>query len=950
LEQLQALGLGKVEFHPGNSNGNERRRRRANSSSESLKIGALNVRRLATTSEARLIELQTAVSQVSLDVLALSELRYYGTGSIDLNDSNYRLFHAGPETADSTISGTGFLVHKRLQHTIQEFKSLHPRMSQLTIKYLKKTINLVAIYAPAAASEEEYENFLQQVELHSKAPNTILLGDFNAKVGQASTAERSVGAFGGGDRNVNGELLVQFCEKNSMKIGNTFFKHREGRSWTWRSPGGRTHNMIDYIIYTKRWSQWINNVSVVSQFSFETDHRLVRATLHLTRTGRVQKRTPKRKVRHIHKETFNLLVASAPPRTDYEDLRRVLEEAAEGAELEQRRVGRVSLHTKELMRRRLGLLQQREHGAARVLGREIRGRMKADLEAHRFELFRRVVSECNSLKKVQAESAIGRKRITQIRRSEESPLETSVESMSAVVKDFYESLYTSRVQVPFTPKTETDECPIFLEAELREALKTMQAGKAPGEDGITVEMLKAAKETLLPVLTDMLNRYLVEERIDDHLADTSTLLLYKKGDDSLLKNYRPISLLSAIAKLFTRTICNRIKTTMEGEQGEEQAGFRAGFSTIEHIATICELIERCKEFHIPLYLCFVDFEKAFDSVELNALWRSMQSQGVHPQLIRLLQNIYSQAKNIIRLNVDQRVEVKIQRGVRQGDPISPMLFNAALEDIFRRLDWQDGGITINGEHLTHLRFADDIVLISTNREEMQRRLQELSKAASGSGLKINEGKTEWIGGQEDDPADTLTLNGKEIKKTTNFVYLGRQVSSPLNLKGELARRTRAGWFAFSKLSSYLTARRVPMKHKRYLYNMCVLPAMLYACETWAPTAHDMTIMEVAQRRIERRMAGITLYDRWTNERLRRRTGVADIVEEIRRRKNTFAWQVARKPPSRWIVQVMSWYPREGRRGAGRPRRRWQDDLGHRAGGRNWMRVAREMSLDEWLLL
>jgi len=562
------------------------------------------------------------------------------------------------------------------------------------------------------------------------------------------------------------------------------------------------------------------------------------------------------RARRIHRDIFHRMVKVGQASLgedgrvvqemrDYEGVKKVLENAAECAQLDQRQAERVRPHTKELMRQRLELLQQRLPGAAAVLGREIRRQLKADLEAHRFELFRRVVTECNSLRRVQAETAIGRKRICQIRRREGEPVETSVQALSAAVKDYYDKLYTSRVQVPFHPKTESDECPKFLEAELREALKTMQTGKAPGDDGITVEMLKAAQETLLPILTGMLNRYLEEGRIDNNLANSSTLLLPKKGDLTLLSNYRPISLLSSIAKLFTRTLCNRIKATMEHEQGEEQAGFRAGFSTIEHIATLCELIERCREFRVPLYICFVDFEKAFDSVELNALWRSMQCQGVHPQLIRLLQSIYTQAKNVVRINADQRVEVKIERGVRQGDPISPMLFNAALEDIFRRLDWHDGGINIDGDHLTHLRFADDIVIISTNMAEIQTRLRELSVMAAKSGLKINEAKTEWLSNQQEDPPPALTLNGKEIKRANNFVYLGRQVSSPQNLPGELARRVRAGWFAFSKLSSYLTARRVPMKHKRYLFNMCILPAMLYACETWAPRESDLTIMEIA---------------------------------------------------------------------------------------------------------
>jgi Reverse transcriptase (RNA-dependent DNA polymerase) len=418
----------------------------------------------------------------------------------------------------------------------------------------------------------------------------------------------------------------------------------------------------------------------------------------------------------------------------------------------------------------------------------------------------------------------------------------------------------------------------------------------------------------------------------------------------LLKNYRPISLISVIAKLFTRTISNRIETTIEREQGREQAGFRAGFSTTEHILSLCELIERSKEYRMPLYICFVDFEKAFDSVEMNALWNSLQRQGVHPKLIRLLRSFYLQAKNEFRVNIDQLVEVKIARGVRQGDPISPKLFNASLEDVFRRLDWDSGGLNINGQYLTHLRFADDIALISGNLEELQQRLQELSEEAAGSGLKINEDKTELMCNAEEDAQCQLTLNGKTIRRSKTFTYLGRQVSMPLDMKSELMRRVKAGWFAFSKMKTYLTARGTPMRHKRSLHDQVILPAMLYACESWSPTASDLQYIAVAQRRIERRMARKSLRDRITNDHLRRITGALDVVEAFRRRKSIYAWNVARMNPERWTPQLMNWHPWQAKRGRGRPSRRWQDDLRQKAGGRNWMRVARDLSQREWILL
>jgi len=529
-------------------------------------------------------------------------------------------------------------------------------------------------------------------------------------------------------------------------------------------------------------------------------------------------------------------------------------------------------------------------------------------------------------------------------------METSAEGIGRAVKDFYQQLYASQVQVPFDPGGWTEECPDFMESELRSALSRMKTDKAPGEDGITVEMMNASADRLLPLLTGMLNRYLNDGYIDDELVDSATILLFKKGDPSLLKNYRPISLLSSISKLFTRTICTRIEQTMEREQGDEQAGFRAGFSTTEHIMTLCELIERTKEYPSSLYICFVDFEKAFDSVERNSMWKALESQGVHPKINRLLQNIYLQQRNTIILNNDQRVEVDVQRGVRQGDPISPILFNAALEDIFRRLNWGRGGLSINGRPLTHLRFADDIIIVSRSLKELRRRLRELSTEAARSGMKINEAKTEWMSNSTEIPLHPPMLNGKVLKKTESYVYLGRHISMPLDLKSEIRRRIRAGWLAYKKVDIYLTARHVPMKQKRMLFNQTILPAMLYGCETWTATAEHLRMLRVAQRRIERRMAGTTLFDHMTNEHLRAITGVKDLVVESHRRKRAFAWRIAQMDPERWCVQMMNWRPYGVKRPAGRPRTRWQDELRHSGAGANWLRGARERTKSRWMTL
>ena len=156
--------------------------------------------------------------------------------------------------------------------------------------------------------------------------------------------------------------------------------------------------------------------------------------------------------------------------------------------------------------------------------------------------------------------------------------------------------------------------------------------------------------------------------------------------------------------------------TLDQPQPREQAGFRSGYSTIDHIQLISQLQEKAEEYNIPLCFAFVDYEKAFDSIEFNALFESLENQVVEAAYITLLRDLYNGAKSTLKLHRDSD-KVKLQRGVTQGDDISPKLFTACLQDaIINKINWENKGINIDGEHLSHLIFADNIVMIAKSPE------------------------------------------------------------------------------------------------------------------------------------------------------------------------------------------------------------------------------------------
>ena len=445
-----------------------------------------------------------------------------------------------------------------------------------------------------------------------------------------------------------------------------------------------------------------------------------------------------------------------------------------------------------------------------------------------------------------------------------------------------------------------DDIPPVGADEVAKALKEMKRGKAPGNDEILVDVLKDGGDIVLDQLAKLFTLCIEKTQIPDSWNNALMILIHKKGDIKDVKNYRPISLLSNTYKLFTKVLTNRITRILDFNQPREQAGFRSGFSTMDHLHTLNQLIEKTCEYRLPLCVVFVDYAQAFDSIETQAVITDLQQQGVHYKYIKLIEVMYSKATATIHLHKDSD-EFPINRGVRQGDTISPKLFNAALEGIFRKISWENEGININGERLNHLRFADDIILIAEDGHKLEEMLNDLSTASNKVGLKINMRKTKAMFNQFC-IEQKIMLENTEIEKVDHYIYLGQQIRMDHEQLDEVKRRTRAGWSAFGNLSDIMRS-SIPICLKRKVFNQCVLPAMMYGSETWAVTKKMEQKLKTTQHSMERTMLGISKWDRKTLHWIRNQTKVADIMQSIRRKKWKWAGHLARTSDNRWTKRI-----------------------------------------------
>ena len=599
------------------------------------------------------------------------------------------------------------------------------------------------------------------------------------------------------------------------------------------------------------------------------------------------------------------------------------------------------------------------------------------------ERIRKILADFKGLKKIPAiRDPKGNKRIDSMRDAN-GKLVTAKQEVADVFALFYETLYTGQPK-EVGHALEEDEClreslePITLE-ELRAALALMKRGKAKDENGIIAEMLKDGSTDLISVVRGVFNDILLLRKdLPEEWRKTKLVVIFKKGDPTMAANYRPIAILPILYKLFSRVLCSRLQEYLMPHQSVDQAAYRKGFSAADHLLTVAQLIERSNEFNFPVWLALVDFEKAFDTVEHGPLWEVLKSQGVPVHYIVLLKRLYRDQTASVQAGTRSRT-FSISRGVKQGDPISALLFIAIMQACFSELQgrWANAnkrrtgvlfGISIAPgiRNLTELRFADDVILVAQSKSDVTKMLQDLATFSAKYGLKLHFGKTKimtWNALSQTDVS--VSVEGQCVTildEATAERYLGRKLAFRNCQATEIANRIAAGWAAFTKHKSELCCKEYLLRDRLRLFDAVVTPAVLYACSTWALTKTMEKKLQVTRRRMLRFVFRIFRkkvegesedwvdYLRRANSRIQKLStelGAKEWVETQRCYKWRFAGELARQTDSRWSQLVLDWKPHWGQgRSRGHPTTRWSDQIEQFAGG-DWMAIAADP--DQWEL-
>ena len=218
-----------------------------------------------------------------------------------------------------------------------------------------------------------------------------------------------------------------------------------------------------------------------------------------------------------------------------------------------------------------------------------------------------------------------------------------------------------------------------------------------------------------------------------------------------LENWRPISLVNVDSKLASKVIANRIKTVLPQIIHHNQSSFIKGRFIGEVARSILDIIDYTESLKLPGILLFIDFEKAFGSIEWDFLYQSLEAFGFGPTLTGWIKTFYNNLSSCVINNGLFSKPFKLERGVRQGDPLSPYLFVVANEHV--------EGIKIDNDEIKTLLYADDMTATLTNTSSVEIFMQILNDFEKCSGLKMNVSKTKamWIGANKNSLEKPLGL-------------------------------------------------------------------------------------------------------------------------------------------------------------------------------------------------
>ncbi|KAK3516038.1 hypothetical protein QTP70_002514 [Hemibagrus guttatus] len=837
-----------------------------------------------------------------VDILCVQETRWKGSKARSIG-AGFKLFYYG---VDSKRNGVGVVLKEEFVRNVLEVKRVSDRVMSLKLEIEGVMLNVVSGYAPQVGCElEEKERFWSELdEVMESIPTgerVVIGADFNGHVGEGNTGDEEVmGKFGVKERNLEGQMVVDFAKRMDMGVVNTYFQKREEHRVTYKSGGRSTQ--VDYILCRRGNLKEISDCKVVVGESVARQHRMVvcRMTLMVCKKKRseIEEKTKWWKLKkeecceEFRQKLSQPLGGQVVLPDDWETTAEVIRETGRkvlGVSSGRRKEDKEtwwwnedvqdSIQRKRLAKKKWDMDRTEEN---RQEYKELQHRVKREVSTAKQKAYDELYTRLDTREGEKDFYRLARQRdrdgkdVQQVRviKDRDGRVLTSEESVQRRWKEYFEELMNEenerekRVEGVNSVEQKVDK---IRKDEVRKALKRMKSGKAVGPDDIPVEVWKCLGEAAVEFLTRLFNRVLESEKMPEEWRSSVLVPIFKnKGDVQSCSNYRGIKLMSHTMKVWERVVEARLRKVVE--ICEQQYGFMPRKSTTDAIFALRILMEKYRDGQRELHCVFVDLEKAYDRVPREELWYCMRKSGVAEKYVRVVQDMYERSRTVVRCAVGQTEEFKVEVGLHQGSALSPFLFAIVMDQLSEE---------VRQESPWTMMFADDIVICSESREQVEENLERWRFALERRGMKVSRSKTEYMCVNEREGSGTVRLQGEEVKKVQEFKYLGSTVQSNGECGKEVKKRVQAGWNGWRKVSGVLCDQKISARIKGKVYRTVVRPAMLYGLETVSLRKRQESELEVAELKMLRFSLGVTRLDRIRNEYIRGTAHVGRLGDKVR---------------------------------------------------------------------
>lgn len=412
--------------------------------------------------------------------------------------------------------------------------------------------------------------------------------------------------------------------------------------------------------------------------------------------------------------------------------------------------------------------------------------------------------------------------------------------------------------------------------ETAKAVSALRRAAAAGSDKIDASLLRAGKPILDWIHLAVTAVWNSGKSPKEWRFSVITAIYKRKGPKDSPGNYRGISLLSIVGKVYASILLHRVSEQIEPQLHEAQCGFRKGRGTSDAMYTLRSLESTCKRHGACMAKAYIDFTKAYDCINREALWSILKTYGVNSHVISLLEDLHSETFAAVKLDGQVGREFQVTTGVRQGCVIAPTLFNVIIDFIIRKalrlmpancgisIRTRKGGLVSESsiEHIVLLMYADDLVLVSHDPAELALMLKIIDEESARLGLFINASKTEiQIHDPQINTLPSFNVSTGPVSTCEHFKYLGAWFAEDGKLMKEIKVRKARVLGKFHEFDKLWANKKLKLRSKMRVYNTFVLPHFLYGCESWIVTLDMLAILNSAHNHCLRQILGFQLLDR-----------------------------------------------------------------------------------------